>query len=322
MEYHKQESRSLIMCTTPLQMLIAERIIVLNSDKKFDLLVIALNDNKKYEHYYQKLKKICLDSLYYKTNSGLLGFFAYIKQLKNNNLNKCYKELYLASINSRHFQYIVSKNILSDVFTFDDGTANIINSSLYYMDNDLSKWKKIIWRFLGVNYYMFDIKEKSKLHYTIYEDVSNIISNTEFISLIPQLKLKSAIEGGEVVRFYLGQPLTEIHEKFSNEFIEYKIRKLKLNFYYPHPREKNYPKVDFEIIESNLIFEDFIVQYLMDNPKVNIEVYSFISTALLNISCLSRVSVIYIKDVELFKKYEEFYFFVKNKFNIPCIDLE
>ena len=52
----KITGKSLIVCLTPLQMLIAEKIISLNPDKQFDLLVIALSDNEKYKHYYQKVK--------------------------------------------------------------------------------------------------------------------------------------------------------------------------------------------------------------------------------------------------------------------------
>ena len=321
MDNSKQKSRSLIMCTTPLQMLIAEKIIQLNRHKSFDLLVLALNDNEKYSHYYNRLSKICLDNLYYIPKEGLIGFFDFIKNLKKSHLSKKYKEIYLASIDSRHFQYVLSKNNLSKVFTFDDGTANIISSSLYYANKELPKLKKVIWRVIGVKYDMSDVKKLSKTHYTIYENVPNIINEIKFVSLIPHLKLKSLV-GERIVKFYLGQPLFEISEKFNNKFIENEIKKLKPHFYYPHPREEKYPKIDCEIIDSNLIFEDFILQYLMENPTSNVEVYSFISTALLNISCLPQVSVIYIKDVDLFEKYKEFYFFAKNNFNIPCISLE
>ena len=57
MDSAKLSSRSLIMCVTPLQMIIAEKIIKLNPEQNFDLLVIALCDNDKY--YFDKLKKLC-----------------------------------------------------------------------------------------------------------------------------------------------------------------------------------------------------------------------------------------------------------------------
>lgn len=323
MDHGKQESKSLIMCTTPLQMLIAEKIIQLNQGEDFDLLVLALNNNQKYRYYYNRLSEICENSLYYIPKAGLTGFFDFLKELKNSNINKNYKNIYLASIDSRHFQYIISKKYSADIYTFDDGTANIISSSLFYSTSQPFNLKKIIWRLIGVKYYISDIKKRSKIHYTIYNNVSNIVSKLKFLSLIPNLKLKNeSLNTNKVVKFYLGQPLLEISEKFNNAFIENKIKKLEPHFYYPHPREKVYPAINCKVIDSKLIFEDFILQYLIDNPDLEVEVYSFISTALLNISSLPRVSVIYIQDEYLVEKYKDFYFFVKNNFNISHISLE
>lgn len=41
-----KNKRNLIMCATPLQMLIAKKIIDLFPNEEFDLLVVALNNNK------------------------------------------------------------------------------------------------------------------------------------------------------------------------------------------------------------------------------------------------------------------------------------
>lgn len=317
----KQESTSLIMCVTPLQMLIAEKIIDLNSDRNFDLLVMVLNDNEKYEYYYDGLKKKCLSSLYYISKSGVNGFVDFIKKLKKNNLNKNYKELYLASVDSRHFQYVVSKNFLASVYTFDDGTANIMPSSLYYSNTKPSKLKQYIWRLLGVKYYMEDIKARSQLHYTLYKNMPNIIENTKYISLLPQIK-SDCTGKNRIVKFYLGQPLTEIDEKFSHNFVESKLQRLKVDYYYPHPREGSYPNGEFKIIESPLIFEDYIVQFLLKNRNVKVEVYSFISTALLNIKALERVEVIYIVDSLFMEKYKDFYLMVKGKFDISILKID
>ena len=103
MDHYKQEPRSLIMCVIPLQMLIAEKIIELNPNKKFDLLVLVLNDNDKYAYYYNKLKEKCIDSFYYIPKIGLNSFFDFIRQL-----HKMYK-FFLVSVDSRFFQYIFSK---------------------------------------------------------------------------------------------------------------------------------------------------------------------------------------------------------------------
>lgn len=323
MKIIKDKPKSLIMCVTPLQMLIAEKIIELNSNQSFDLLVVALNDNEKYRMYFNRIKKICTNSLYYIQGKRRLVFFDYISELRRNNLNVKYQYLYLASIDSRHFQYIVSKNKFSSLYTFDDGTANIVQSSLYYLNSKPHFLKRSIWRILGIKYYMKDLKDNSLLHYTIYKDIPNIIENKQYITLFStnndnnQDGMKE-----EVVSFYLGQPLIDISEKFNVQYVQNSIKKLKIDYYYPHPRENVYPKGDFKIIESPMIFEDYIIDFLKNNPNINLNVFSFTSTSILNIIDLDRVKVSYIHNSEIFELNRSFYELAQKSFNIPHLDLD
>ncbi|SLJ83938.1 glycosyltransferase family 52 [Psychrobacter sp. DAB_AL43B] len=319
MDSNRKTPRSLIMCVTPLQMIIAEKVIELNIDKDFDLIVIALSHNDKYTHYYNRLNKKCLDSIYYISETGLKGFFGYTKKIKESNLNKDYQEIYLASIDSRHFQYIISKNSLAQIYTFDDGLANIISNDIYYSDIEPNIWKKAIWYLLGIRYYMKDIKKLSIMHYTIYEDIPNIIGNTKLIKLYEEEE--EAVHTNTSVKIYLGQPLLELSNKIDNSYVEDVLNKIKIDFYYPHPREKEIPLGDFDIIDSMLVFEDYIIEYLKCNPKVSVEVYSFISTAILNISHLNRVSAKYIYNSYLYDSYKEFYDFIEKELKIDYIDL-
>ena len=301
-------------------MIIAEKIIQLNPKEDFDLLVIALSDNDKYRYYYDRLKSICVRSLYYTTEKGIKGFFSYIGKLKKNKLNEKYESLYLASIDSRHFQYVLSRNKKANIYTFDDGTANIIQQSLYYSNSKPKLFKKIIWRGFGIKHYMEDVKKLSLLHYTIYKDVPNIIEKTQFIKLYGDFKLSST-PVTKVVKMYLGQPLEEISVDFNSQYVAKSIAKLDMDFYYPHPREKVIPKGEFDIITSQLVFEDYIVSYLEENPEVMVEVYSFISSAMLNIASLDRIELNYIYDSYLYEKYKNFYEFAKNVFSIQAIRL-
>ena len=315
--------RNLIMCVTPLQMIIARKIIELNPDEKFDLLVLALEDNEKYRYYYERLKKICINSLYIVSKPGLLGFADYIKQLKVNSLNIKYQNMYLASIDSRHFQYIVSKNQGGNLYTFDDGVANIIPSDPYYLNSKPKMLKRIVWRSFGIKYYMKDLKDISLLHYTIYKDIPNIIENTYYLPLFSKKINTQKMHGLQrTVNFYLGQPLIELSKKFDIHYVENSINKLKIDYYYPHPREIVYPKGDFEMVESPLIFEDYIIEFLKNNPNATMNVFSFISTALLSIMSLDRVKVIYIHNSEIFELYHSFYDLAKESFCIPHIDLD
>lgn len=320
MSFKKEKNKSLIMCVTPLQMIIAEKIIQLNPKQDFDLLVIALSDNEKYRYYYDRLKNICIASMYYTTEKGMKGFFNYIRKLNKTKLDGKYQSLYLASIDSRHFQYVLSRNKKANIYTFDDGTANIIPQSLYYSNSKPKFFKRMVWRGFGIKHYMEDIKKLSSLHYTIYKDVPNIIEKTQFVKLYGEYKSRST-PVTRVVKIYLGQPLEEISIDFNSQYVAEIIAKLGIDFYYPHPREKVIPKDDFNIITNQLVFEDYIVSYLEDNPEVMVEVYSFISSAILNIASLDRIELNYIYDSYLYKNYKDFYEFAKNAFNIQSIRL-
>lgn len=320
MSVMEKRPRSLIMCMTPLQMVIAEKIIQLNPKEDFDLLVIALSDNDKYRHYYSRLKNICVSSLYYITEKGIKGFLNYIRKLNEIKLNKGYKNLYLASIDSRHFQYILSRNKKANIYTFDDGAANVIPNDPYYLNSKPKLLKRIIWRGLGIKYYMKDIKNLSLTHYTIYKGVPNIIEKTQLIKLYKDNELTYSATN-KVVSIYLGQPLEEVSTIFTTDYIAQTLRKIKIDFYYPHPREKNIPKGDYKVVMSPLVFEDYIINFLKDNPEVRIHVYSFISSAILNIVNLERIEVNYLYDKVLYNNYKEFYDFVDAKFNIKYIKL-
>lgn len=316
----EKKPRSLIMCVTPLQMIIAEKIIQLNPKEDFDLLVIALSDNDKYQYYYDRVKVICVSSLYYITEKGIKGFLSYIKKLNKNKLNRGYENFYLASIDSRHFQYILSRNKKANIYTFDDGTANIIPQSLYYSNSKPRLFKRIIWRFFGIKHYMEDIKKLSSLHYTIYNNVPNIIKETQLVRLYKDSDLNPT-SVNKVSKIYLGQPLEEISDIFTGDYISQRLKKLDIDFYYPHPREKGIPKGDYTIVTSPLVFEDYIITYLKDNPEVRVEVYSFISSAILNIASLDRVDVCYIRDPYLYNLYKNFYIFSLKNLNISLLQI-
>ena len=55
---HRQ--KSLIMCVTPLQILIAEKIIQSKPAEDFDVIIFALESNEKFSYYAEKLKNMLI----------------------------------------------------------------------------------------------------------------------------------------------------------------------------------------------------------------------------------------------------------------------
>lgn len=319
-----KKKRGLLMCATPLQVLIAEKIIEKSPDTDFYLIFTDHDyENKvKFRHYYNRLKSRCVKSLYWTDHYGLKNFVKFRMKLRRSELDIKYDKLYISNLERKHFSYMVSQNPDSDFFTFDDGVGNINTDSHFYTNDKPGFVKRLVWRKLGVKYFIPDLRHKSKLHYTIYKDLPNIINKTEFISLYDaDEKALESIDNRKCksIKIYLGQPLEPINAKFNKDYAADILKKLNIDYYFPHPRESEDSYKEFNIIDSQLIFEDYVVEYLKKHPNVELHIYSLISGALLNINKLHRVTVNYIYDPYLQANYPGFYSLVKNQFNIEII---
>ncbi|MFV5642384.1 glycosyltransferase family 52 [Acinetobacter oleivorans] len=310
---HRQ--KSLIMCVTPLQILIAEKIIQSRPTEDFDVIIFALENNQKFNYYAEKLKKYAKAYWYshvaYKSSIyNLINFLKFIVQFNFNGFNREYDNYYLSSIDSRYFQYILSKKTnSSSVFTFDDGTANIVKTSIYYLRNLNDEKKNKIFKSLGIKYFQDDIKNMSKLHYTIYPQFENIVENTK------EIKLFNSNVGNKIrdksLNIFLGQPYEEFDSDLSTDKIEKLMDQLNINLYFPHPREKNNIK-NVEIVDTKKIFEDYIVDFLDRNEDCYLNIYTFMSSAALNVKSFEGINIYFIQSNALVSKYPDFFNMLKN----------
>lgn len=290
------KKRSLILCATPFQILIAEKIIKQNPNSEFDLiLMLNKNENRqKFEYYFNRVKRLCQTTLLWEYKAKIPNLISFKIKIHTNGFNKKYDELYLSNVHRAHFQLLVSYNIDSEIFTFDDGLANILPSSKLYVDSELDIVRRSIWKVLGIRVNSKDIKNKSSTHLTVYKDIPNIITNTSFIELYDRNLTNTLDENQEIIKIYLGQPLDEVGNAFEQTNIKEVFDSLGIQKYFPHPREKTISIKDIEIIQTNLIFEDYIIELLNNDSDICIEVYSFFSSAIINIASLNRVKCYYI----------------------------
>lgn len=314
------------MCTSPLQVLIAEKIISKNNFSEFDLIYVAISDIEKQKYYFDRLASKANKSYFhtFNSNNNIDHIFNIIEFKKNFSLKftNDYDSCYLASIDSIHFGYILSKNNNSKIYTFDDGLANIIKSSIYYSYKGPKIWKRFFLRIFGIKIFKQDILKKTSMHYTLYKGESNIIDNTCYLEIFNFNTKLLPIENGKKIKIFLGQPLYNINNEFTDDYIFSILEKLKINIYFPHPKENEVLFKDFNIIKTNLVFEDYLIGMLEENVYENIEVYSFFSGALINIKDFPRVNVKYVYNKILYKSYEDFYVFASEKLNIENINLD
>ena len=321
-----ENQRSIIMCMTPLQLLIAEKIIQLNSGNEFDLILVVKGEvNEKYLHYYNRVKKLCHKALLFvRKSSGFSTFVKFVSTVKSQNMDQGYQSIYLANINTRYFQYIASININANLYTFDDGIANITSFFFKSSDFKASQLKKMLWRAVGINFFTNDLIDRSLLHYTLYSNIPNIIDKTVPISLIDEVQIRCYTDskiGCEKVKFFLGQPLEGLDPRFNEAYILSCLKQLNIDYYFKHPRETYNLDKKCNLLNSPLIFEDFIINFLKENPNKQIEVYSFVSSALLNISNVKSIKLFYVYNEKLYETYQIFYELVEKNFNVTLINI-
>ena len=316
---------NIIICTTPFQMLIAENILELYKNEDFFLIVITPNKNIKYRYYYNKIKKKVKKSLYirilpthkflFKKVFTVLDLF-YLKLLGCFFGKMHYKKIFLANIESLRIHMFLSGFKNYDIYTFDDGTANVIQNSYFYIQEQIGILKKIFFKFMGNNLTLYKLKENTKQHFTIYKDLDNIIDNIYYINLFPLGCIVDGItKNMDEVRIFLGQPIYEFnleaYEKISKYLDVYGI-----DYYFRHPREKRKYFKNVKYIETELLFEDYLLNFLKEDKKY-IKIYSLYSGSLLNIVDFPNVEAISIYD-KCLKDIDEIYSIFKKK-NIKVI---
>lgn len=312
---------NLIICMTPLQVLIAKKIIEnIESDKCIGIYM-TYTDNKKHRYYYEILKKTCeLSSFILLDNRNsierLKTFYIVNKQCKKLDLsNKSIDRVLLASVDTMFVQYVISKIGFNELITFDDGTANIFQNSSYFIQQKQSLSKIIFRKLIGLKLSTIeDVKKLSTLHYSVYPDEKNIISNVKEISLFNSKLNASDNINFKTKRIILGQPLDSFIGIDTYKSIVLDMSKLlNINYFFPHPRENIEFHEHLNVIDSELIIEDYLIKELEANPNLRFELYTFFSSSVLLIKNFERVSVNIVANDLLMEEFKKYYDFLGNR---------
>ncbi|WP_301099017.1 glycosyltransferase family 52 [Otariodibacter sp.] len=275
---------NLIVCYTPLQVLIAERIIDLYPNEQFYGVMIYPVANAKYQYYADRLEAKCEQFFSLHQHTDRFNLLKEIIELKYRFSRKVFQRVFVASINDIQIQFLLSAIGFEHFYTFDDGTANIVPSSVYYKDEPNTFIRKAINRGLKNKYSVAKLKSLSEAHYTIYPDFSNIIENTINIDLFPSSALSN---DNDSISILLGQPVYLDNEK-NITLAKKVIERFNIQYYLPHPREQ-YQLNQVEYIHTPLILEDYLAQ-VVKNKKCKI--YTYFSSAVLNIYHNKNIEVI------------------------------
>lgn len=313
---------NLIICTTPLQMLIANQLINLKKIQA-DVLILTYHLNAKYEYYLTKIKNnlhVQNVNMIKIEESNVLTKLMTVRKIQQWCKNQQYNTAYLASIDNFFMHCVLHYGKVQEVYTFDDGTANIIDTSSYFIDKS-SQFSALARKILQIEWDLATIKKQTKKHYTIYHNIKNIVDNTEKIDVFGMANVINNKQKNGVCYLFLGQP-------FDNHKIGLQIyQKLKQNIadikYFIHPREDSVLIENqlntLDIIKSDLIFEEYVLQKL--NEGYDIELFTMSSSAGFNLYSTKGVKVHFIIETELDAELGEIYKFIK-KLSLHWITLD
>ncbi|HFU3723412.1 TPA: glycosyltransferase family 52 [Streptococcus suis] len=308
----KIKNQSLIICSTPYQIFLIEQIVRENIDEQFILLYNGM-ENEKSRFYFDNLSKKCVASYFFNCSSFFDYLITYKKFTKLNHFN--FSKIYCASLHKLEVQYLVNYFIESDVITYDDGLANILYNSSLFFDTDEYKGLnavkiRIKSLLFGTNLSMRSIKNRAIKHFSVYNHKENIIKNVSLIEF-PNNYVKNSPQ--YVKAILLGQPFIS---ETNGIFLKIQSKFDNLPAYFPHPRETNIPE-NFEIIKSNYLVED----YLLQNSDTFFYVYTFVSTAAVNIKDFPNVIVKALYSEMIPDEFVEVYNLFKD-FDIEVINID
>lgn len=263
--------QALIMCQTPLQALIAEKIIEINADKVFYPVYTAYEWNDKHDYYSTRLIDQCGDGV-----KEELSNIAVIVKLVTDLEKLSFSDIYLASIDAPLNLAVLSAKEGINLYTYDDGSANITPKSFYFRKEN----NPIHYPNLHITWNKEKVKEKSLKHYTIFNTSFNVVPSNrlEKIELFSFDKAKK--EHGKEVSVLIGQRV--IASAVQNERLMIQaMNDYHIDYFFPHPREKRLDALKFKTIDTPHIFEEFYVELLKDYDMIHL--YHFFSTVAFNL---------------------------------------
>ncbi|MGE8600360.1 MAG: glycosyltransferase family 52 [Acinetobacter calcoaceticus] len=297
--------KNLFICLTPLQMIICLEIIHQKKIKEYGLICLFLTKSDKYQYYFDKIKKDSLFSYAFYPKEKVIGIqllldvFIFKRKIAANKNFLNIENLYIASIDNRYVQVIFSILKYKKLYTFDDGLANLNYDGSYYRNEELSFSRRVLWHLVGVSFLVQNIRDKVKMHYTIYNDKKNIVSNTEYISLLDKRDFKANSKEGVEYSFFLGQPLYEVDKICDDNYINSLLSNLDVDFYFPHPRENYKISSSIKVVYTKKIFEDYIKDFINEKNVKKIKIYTFFSTAVLNLAEIDSIELFVIHDPKI-----------------------
>jgi len=306
----------LFICYTPLHILISQKIIQFEEIENYCFVYLYENKSKKNEHYYKLLEKDAIFSTeVHRSKTAFSDFISIYKLSKilRNNCKPVELNIYSANIKSVHTRFLMFLLNYNNLYTFDDGCANISNIG-YYADSNENNLYKLFFQLFAPSLVYNQLRNKMKIHYTIFKE-KNIYPNCKYINLYNKKdqKDKHAVIKKTILITSVLSESNITSKKIELELYQAIITHFDVTDIIPHPRGKNL-SLNTHTIHSHLIAEDIILQLSKDYELTVIGVFS---SALLNLVGLNIAKKLISIDFENSHINEELIDIFKKQ-NIEC----
>lgn len=314
--------KSIIICATPLQAMIAERIVALHPDEEFRVIILTTPKSKldKIKYYGDRLISKC--------HSGVIqeDIFAradmtklrYIVQLVYLLLKFTLKfgfpdKVYVSSYDRVPVQILLSRlRGKPEVYTFDDGLVDLLPST-YRLSR--TGTRRGIFNRLFLVPSGLQIRDWVVAHYSYLSGENTNHKCLRPVSLFSEFGAVGAEgkERYEELVCFLGQPAYEFcpnANQRGKEVTEAVVKDLGCSLYLPHPRE-SYHIDGVSYIDTLLIAEDYLLQDLEKHPNRCYTIYSYFSTTLMNLKDHPRIKAISCRPASVPERWNESYEFLE-----------
>lgn len=282
----------LVICNTPFQVLQIQNMITKGIITEFECLYFCTKKTEQVDFYFRLLEALAVKATLYESDKK---FPYHILAMKRIFKGKQYHYIYSASVDSVYTHSILSFTQFSKLFSFDDGAANLIETSAYYVEQR-SFLKKLLFKLFGCYYDLIETKKRITSHYTIYKSTVNIIANKIEIDFefLPQANSTSHINKKPVANVLLGTVFSEL--TLSRPETVRLIEQLSIfvkdkDFYYiPHPRDTVHYFDCVKYIDGLDIAESKVLTLLNEYEYVNL--FGFNSSAQMNLKSNDNIKCI------------------------------
>ena len=282
---------NLIIAFTPLQILTTLKIIEKHSDEDFYGVVFTKPGHTKILTYAKKLESVCKYFKLIYINEKMVSWAGNIDILRwvYHGLTIPQADtLYMCNVDMPMTRLLLSRQTKAKFISFDDGSRNLSNEAIQNEENQ-GKFYKYICKIFGIPSAQ-ELLDRQIKHYSIYTYPNNM-GPSEYLPLFMPTQENDVREFNEEEIILLGQPLYEQQGDRAMEkniaFTKQVIEDYHITKYFPHPREE-YHITNVEYIDTPLIIEDYLIQELKEHPERKYIIYTYCSTAVLNLQGISN----------------------------------